>query len=152
MNHAPFPLRENANQLESELAAIASLSRADLVAQWTKIHGRPPPKGTSRRLLEYAAAYQLQAQALGDLKPKLRRQLCQQGMQERDPAPSAPQGRSAKALAPGTRLVREWHRTLHTIDILADGVLYDGKRYRSLSEVARAITGTRWSGPRFFGL
>ena len=152
MNRAPNRLRETADQLESELAAIALRSRADLVAQWTRIHGRPPPRGTSRRLLEYAAAYQLQAQAMGDLKPKLRRKLCQQGIPERDRSASSLRGRSAKALAPGTRLVREWHGMLHTIDILADGVLYDGKRYRSLSEVARTITGSRWSGPRFFGL
>ena len=56
------------------------------------------------------------------------------------------------ALAPGSRLVREWQGRPHTIEVLEDGFLYVGRRYRSLSEIARAITGARWSGPRFFGL
>jgi hypothetical protein len=53
---------------------------------------------------------------------------------------------------PGTRLIREWHGQTHLVDVLEKGMLYQGRTYRSLSEVARVITGARWSGPRFFGL
>jgi hypothetical protein len=60
--------------------------------------------------------------------------------------------KQAGALTPGSRLVREWHGRSHTVEVGDNGFLYAGRRYRSLSEVARAITGARWSGPRFFGL
>jgi hypothetical protein len=69
--------------------------------------------------------------------------------------PGSPQ-RTARAAklgpAKGTRLIRVWHGETHVVDLLNDGVLYKGKTYRSLSAVARVITGARWSGPRFFGL
>ena len=61
-------------------------------------------------------------------------------------------GGAAPALAPGSRLIREWRGRTHTVDVLDSGFRCDGKQYRSLSEIARAITGARWSGPRFFGL
>ena len=63
-----------------------------------------------------------------------------------------PFGGAAPALAPGSRLIREWRGRTHTVDVLDSGFRCDGKQYRSLSEIARAITGGRWSGPRFFGL
>lgn len=152
MRRIPNSRGEAADTLAGELAALPSLPRVALVEQWIETYGGPPPKGTSRRLLEYAAAYRAQTQALGGLGPTIRRKLLQQGIPDQSPASPAAKSKPSKTLPPGSRLVREWHGTIHTVDVLADGVLYNGRRYRSLSEVAREITGARWSGPRFFGL
>ena len=152
MRRTSHQRNEAADALAGELAALPLLPRAALVERWTETYGHPPPKGISRRLLEYAAAYQVQSRALGGLKPAVRRKLRQQDASERNqPSPTA-KGKAPKTLPSGSRLVREWHGTVHTVDVLDNGVLYNGRRYRSLSEVARAITGARWSGPRFFGL
>jgi hypothetical protein len=131
------------------LTAIRTSRRVD---RWRQRFGAPPPKGLSRRLLEHAAAYAIQAKAFGDLKPKVRRAL--RRVLEDGPTSSNANGASgaAASLKPGAQLLRDWNGETHRVEVLADGYLYDGVRYRSLSAVARAITGTRWSGPRFFGL
>jgi len=105
----------------------------------------------SRRLLELAAAYDAQAKVYGGLKPAVRRKLLHFATRPALPA-EAPRRKPQNPLAPGSRLVREWHGRSHTVEVLEQGFLYAGRRYRSLSEIARAITGARWSGPRFFGL
>ena len=92
-----------------------------------------------------AVAHKLQELAYGGLSPAARRILI--GLKE--PASAKP---TPRALRPGTELLREWQGTTHRVTVMEDGVVYGGKRYGSLSEVARAITGSRWSGPRFFGL
>ena len=134
------------------LDAIPGLPRAALVEQWTEAYGRPPPKGISRRLLEYAAAYHLQVQALGGLKPAVRRKLRRPVGSERDGAPAVSRPGPKKTLLPGSRLVRNWNGRSHTVEVTDSGFQYAGQWYRSLSEVARTITGAHWSGPRFFGL
>ena len=112
----------------------------------------PEHRGLSRRLLEYAAAYQIQARAFRGLPPAVRRRL-QRIAAAGDSRVTAPaRGGAAPALAPGSRLISEWRGRTHTVDVLDSGFRCDGKQYRSLSEIARAITGARWSGPRFFGL
>jgi len=85
----------------------------------------------------------MQERALGGLSAGTRRLLC---------GPEPRPVRRRRTLRPGTVLVREWHGVGHQVSVLEEGVLYRGERYRSLSEVAHLITGTRWSGPRFFGL
>ena len=90
-----------------------------------------------------AVAYKMQVRELGGLSAATRRLLSGQGL-----APV----RRRRALSPGTVLVREWHGVGHQVTIIEKGVLYRGKRYRSMSEVARLITGARWSVPRFFGV
>ncbi len=134
------------------LRGIPGLSRARLIESWTDAHSHPPPKGLSRRLLEYSAACQIQVKALGGLTPatkrKLRRTVKQAGKNPASPGML----RKSDGLAPGVRLVREWHGRTHTVDVAENGFRYDGEIYKSLSKVACAITGTRWSGPRFFGL
>lgn len=147
-----IPLRLDAEGVSAGLAAISSLPREVLVGRWTVAYGRPPPKGISRRLLEYAAAYHLQARALGDLKAGVRRKLRQLGGPGQNGAPAAPPPNPRKTLPPGSRLVRDWNGRSHTVEVTETGFLYGGQQYRSLSSVARTITGTRWSGPRFFGL
>lgn len=134
------------------LAALPTRPRNDLVAHWTAAYGNPPPKGISRRLLEYAVAWHVQVEAHGGMAPALRRRLHQAASVAGDKDVPAARAVGVKTAAPGSRLVREWHGRTHTVDVVPDGVLYDGRQYRSLSEVARAITGARWSGPRFFGL
>jgi hypothetical protein len=137
--------------IEEQLAAIPTLPRAALVARWRVAYGRAPPKGLSRRLLEYAAAYHLQAQALGGHGPTLRRKLRSRGSSTAK-GPAASRKATAPVLAPGSRLVRDWRGRTYTVEVLEGGFLCNGRRYASLSEVARSITGARWSGPRFFGL
>jgi hypothetical protein len=119
---------------------------------WTEAYGRSPPKGLSRRLLEYAAAYHLQTKAHGGLKPAVRRQLARLAESDKTEAPRPSRSGGVKSPPPGSRLVREWHGRNYTVEVLDSGFLYDGRQYRSLSEIARAITGARWSGPAFFGM
>ena len=138
--------------LEKRLAEIPELDMEALRATWAHIYGRPPPKFMSRRLLELAAAYDAQAQVYGGLKPATRRKLLQIGSARTGPPADANPRKPRATLAPGSRLVREWQGRPHTVEVLEEGFLYAGRRYRSLSEIARAITGARWSGPRFFGL
>ncbi len=139
----------NREKVADEIGAIGYLSRMELVEQWTTIYRRPPPKGLSRRLMEDAAAYQVQARAFGGLRPSVRRKLSKRlgGGTEHAVAQE-----NAKALTPGSRLMREWHGRTYWVDALDDGFRCDGKHYRSLSQIACALTGARWSGPRFFGL
>lgn len=140
-----------AEQVAAELRAIRGLSRVALIERWNAVYGRLPPKGLSRRLLEHAAAYHMQVSVFGGLNPAIRRRLV---AVDRKPGSEAAATKAAlpKTLAPGTRLVREWRGRSHTVDVLDHGFLYGKRHFSSLSEVARSITGTRWSGPRFFGV
>jgi hypothetical protein len=97
-----------------------------------------------------AVAYRLQEQAFGGLKPSTRRQLAR--VAEETAGGNSPKKPRSRKAGTGTILVREWQGNAHRVTVLDDGVAFNGKRYRSLSEVAREITGSRWSGPRFFGL
>ena len=110
----------------------------------------PPPMRLSRDLLTRGIAYKLQERGYGGLSkaaaPKLEQAAA--GPPRRGAAKPAP----SVSLRPGTRLVREWRGVTHMVLIHADGIEWRGQRYRSLSLVARKITGARWSGPRFFGL
>lgn len=132
----------------ADIPALSGLDRDALVARWQELYGAPPPAKTSQQLLFQAVAYRLQEQTADGLKPATRRFLEQvaKGGESRQKA-VAPI--SAK---PGTRLLREWHGVTYEATVLDDAVLFQGKPYRSLSEVARVITGVRWSGPLFFGL
>ena len=136
--------------LARELASLPQLDTSALKEHWRKLYGTEPPYRFSHRLLAYSVAYRMQEKALGGLKSVTRRLLTRVA----DEAASGHVvsiGAVSKA-RPGTRLLREWHGTTHEVILLDDGVLFRGKRHRSLSEVARIITGSRWSGPAFFGL
>lgn len=143
-------LRVDPDALADYLASLPTLPRDTLVERWTAVFGRPPPKGMSRRLIERAVAYQLQAQALGGLKAGVLRKLKRHAA-VRD-TNSIDRNIASAQLAPGTQLIREWNGRNHTVEVTAAGLLWSGSTYRSLSAVAQAITGTKWSGPRFFGL
>jgi Protein of unknown function (DUF2924) len=103
-------------------------------------------------MLEYAAAWQSQSQAFGGLDPAVRRRLRRLAKPGSDGSSLISPGVGPKGPPPGSRLVREWHGRTYTVDVLEAGFLFDGHHYDSLSRVARAITGARWFGPRFFGL
>jgi len=114
-----------------------------------RLHQTPPPKRLSRDLLLRGIAYKLQENALGGLSKATLRKL--QGSSQAESIATV-RRRPRSLFKPGTRLVREWQGTTHTVVILAEGVEWRGQRYQSLSVIAREIIGAHWSGPRFFGL
>ena len=105
---------KNREQIAEELSTISCLSRSKLIERWIAVHNRPPPKGISRRLLEYSAAYQLQAKAFGGLKPTVRRKL--RHITTRKKTTNYPVlHQTTKTLQSGTRLVREWHGQIYSV-------------------------------------
>ncbi len=138
------------DEVYGELASLRALDPERLKEQWRILYGTEPPPRISEDLLRRAIAYRLQERALGGLKPSMRR-LLQRVAEDARPRRSTPTP-PARRLRPGAVLIREWRGTSHQVTVLEDGVLFHGKRHRSLSEVARKITGNRWSGPLFFGL
>ena len=132
-----------------ELAGLSALDRKELVEKWRSLYKTGPPVGSQNKFLLYAVAHRMQEKALGGLKPATRRFL-EKAAQNNDA--SKQQLLPTISIKPGTRMLREWHGVTHEVIILESRVLCNGKYYRSLSEVARYITGTRWSGPLFFGL
>jgi hypothetical protein len=131
----------SASNVTEEVQALARLNLEELRDTWRQRFG-PPPSLRSPDLLRHALAWRLQAASFGALDPETRRQL-------RRPVSSIP---SAPPPAAGTCLAREWKGERFEVEVTGDDFLHRGKRYASLSEVARAITGVRWNGPRFFGL
>jgi hypothetical protein len=138
----------NARKLAIELANLPALDRKELIEKWLTLYETEPPVGISNKFLMHAIAYRMQEQALGGLKPATRRFL-EKAAENRA---SSQQIFPTISIRPGTRLLREWHGVTYEVIIMEDGVQCDGKLYHSLSEVARSITGARWSGPLFFGL
>ena len=132
-----------------ELAGLSALDRKELVEKWRSLYKTGPPVRSQNKFLLYAVAHRMQEKALGGLKPATRRFL-EKAAQNNDA--SKQQLLPAISIKPGTRLLRKWHGITYEVIILESRVLCNGKYYRSLSEVARYITGTRWSGPLFFGL
>lgn len=135
--------------LSRKIAELQGLDTAALRTLWGEVFGRPPLKYASRDLLLRALAYNIQVQAFGGLRPTIRRRLARAA--EEIAAGRTPSDPSA-FIKPGTRLLREWQGVTHEVIVLEDGVQYRGQTWSSLSAVAREITGTRWSGPLFFGL
>jgi hypothetical protein len=142
-------LGNGAKELAQEITRLLTLDVAALRQKWTALFGASPSPRLGRVLMVRAIAYRLQARAFGVLKPstqKILDRVCDGGgeiAQQRIPRPRA---------GAGTVLIREWRGVRHRVTVLDNDVVYRGRRYKSLSEVARAITGTRWSGPLFFGL
>ena len=137
--------------LSGELASLPALGPEQLKERWRTLYSTEPPPRISEDLLRRAVAYRLQERALGGLKPATRR-LLQRVAEDGRSRRSASSSMRARKLRSGAVLIREWRGTSHHVTVLDDGVLFRGERHRSLSEVARKITGNRWSGPLFFGL
>ena len=137
-------------RLEREIEALADLTRAELVERWRTHYRTDPPKSISRRLLIRAIAYEMQAKRYSGLRPATDRRL---RMIANGTAVGDHGGRKVSpTLQPGARLIREWNGVSHVVEVIEGGFVWKGDRHRSLSAIARAITGAHWSGPRFFGL
>ena len=130
--------------IEHEIAVLDALDRSALLQRWRSAFRREGPPRLSRPLMEKAIAHDIQVKAYGGLSARTIRAL----------KAAAKPVMSAASRSPSreTRLVREWNGVLHEVDVMEDGFLWREQRYRSLSAVALAITGTKWSGPRFFGI
>jgi hypothetical protein len=114
--------------------------------------GRRPSPHLPRHLLFRVLAYRLQAEHFGDLDTESRRLLDGAGSPEDAGKRAVDPGRLTAEVRPGTILVREWNGRMQRVTVLAEGFAWNGKTYRSLSKIAYAITGTRWNGPKFFGM
>jgi hypothetical protein len=142
--------------VDDEIAHLRGLDLRGLRARWQSIFGRQASSHLTRHLLFSVIAYRLQADRFGDLDHATRQMLDRTvGKKEAGPAVSvrlASFDQKRTELTPGTVLVREWDRQSQRVMVLADGFAWNGQTYDSLSKVAFAITGTKWNGPRFFGL
>jgi len=142
--------------IEDEIARLRDLDLKALRIRWRNAFGKPAPEHLTRYLLFRIIAYRLQADRLGDLDAETLKVLKQAAGQE------GPASAVSKTLArldqrrfappPGTVLVREWDRKSHRVMVMPDGFAWNGETFDSLSEIAFTITGTKWNGPRFFGL
>ena len=131
----------NVEAITEEVRALGRLDLEGLRAEWRTRYGSPPTL-RSPALLRRMLAWRIQVAAFGGLDADTRRRLRQ----------SSPLKPAAAAPTPGTNIRREWKGVIHDVSVVPDGFVYDGYQFKSLSEIARAITGVRWNGPRFFGL
>lgn len=138
-----------AKAVQAEIATLHQLSAPALRARWATEFGRPAPGRVSRAVLIRAITWQIQARDYGGIRKATLRRLNAIATPE---AQSNAARRDAVRLRPGTRLLRDWQGHTHTVEITEDGFIWQGQSYRSLSVIAHRITGTHWSGPRFFGL
>jgi hypothetical protein len=150
---AAAPPLDDPDQLAADLARLEELDLHGLRARWRRLFRKPAPPHLPRYLLLRIIAYRVQVNALGDLDRDTAR-LLDQIARERSEGRSTriPPAPDRRGLKPGTLLIREHDGVLHRVTVVKGGFGWNGTTCRSLSEVARAITGTRWSGPRFFGL
>lgn len=130
--------------MKPSVSEIETMDRAALIAAWNEVFGTPVPKRLSSPFLRRFLAFEVQARGRGGLPKDFVAKLAKAARDN----PSA----TSPALKPGGRLIREWNGATHVVDVVEGGFLWEGQRYASLSPIARAITGARWSGPRFFGL
>src|SRR5713101_6649398 len=136
--------------LEAEIARLPDLGHDELRKRWNLLFGHPAPKSLRRKFLARAVAYQMQVAAYGGLSAATKRRL-------REIAVAISNGDrtgvfSGVQIKPGTQLVRQWQNTTHTVMVLDEGFALDGRTYKSLSAIAKAITGTHWNGYAFFGI
>jgi hypothetical protein len=128
--------------LEAELARIAAMNIGELRSLWREREGREAPKGFSKDLLARALAYAIQEEQLGGLSPELKKLLANPDAQVEPP----------RRIKPGSVVAREYAGARHEVFVVEGGFSWQGRVYPSLSAIAKEITGTRWNGPRFFGL
>jgi hypothetical protein len=141
--------------IEDEIAHMRGLDLKGLRARWQSVLQRPAPAHLPRHLLFAILAYRIQADCLGDLDRETKQVLDRTDAKDTGAMMSARLvsfDQKRTELTPGTVLVREWDRQSQRVMVMADGFAWNGETYDSLSKVAFAITGTKWNGPRFFGL
>jgi len=136
--------------IEAELSALGASAIGDLKSTWAGRFNEEPPATRSRDLFARLLAWRMQEEAMGGLDVVTARKLRDIAMAlERD---GSYEPKVRRDLSSGVVLTREWKGVIHKVTVTADGFQHRGQRYKSLSDIARTITGTRWSGPRFFGL
>lgn len=123
---------------------LISMNRPDLLSLWRDVFDRPAPRMLSQSFLRRFLAFELQSRRYGGLD--------RQSVKAIEQGVGKPSRSTRPALKPGGRLLREWNGVTHVVDVCEDGFVWNKQRYRSLSAIARDITGAHWSGPRFFGL
>jgi hypothetical protein len=144
--------------VEVEIAALADLDLSALRRHWGRFYPSEAPERMSREVIIRAVAYRLQEEAFGGLSRRLRAKLFASNRVGQPESAGGDRARASRlrtdrSVKPGTRFIREWNGTTIEVIGMADGrYRYQGEAYRSLSAIARKITGTRWSGPAFFGL
>jgi hypothetical protein len=156
---AQTPAQTDRQRIAQELQHLQELDMYDLQVRWRRIFGRPAPHHLPKHLLLRILAYRIQANAFGDLDRESARtldQIARDAIKAKargdEMSKVVPPVEEVRGLKPGTQLVREHEGVLHRVTVQTKGFSWSGQSFRSLSEVARAITGTRWNGPRFFGL
>ena len=136
------------DELEQELAGLRRLIRLQLKGRWRALYKAAPPAAFTPDLIARGIAWRLQEKAVGGLPPEVRRLL-----DGEEKGATARRRTAARAsLRPGNRLVRRWRGRTYVVEVTESGLVYDGVSFSSLSVIASTITGTRWSGPKFFGL
>ena len=146
------PAPPDRNTIDVEIARLRNLDVQQLQSRWHNVLGRRPHPNLPRHLLFRVLAYRFQADHLGDLDGESQRLLDRSVSPEDAGQRAAELARRKAELRSGTVLVREWCGQMQRVAVQANGFAWNGKTYPSLSKVAFAITGTRWNGPRFFGL
>lgn len=136
--------------MEKVLAQLEKMDRAELQRFWTERIEGEVPKIRSADLLRRQITWKIQEEESGGLKRETKRQLLATAKSFAKDADHKPADKPA--LQTGTTLTRNWKGTIHTVKVKPDGFIYKGHHYKGLSKIAREITGTRWSGPLFFGL
>lgn len=152
----PAPVAFEAESLQQEIAQLRDLDLDGVRLRWRNLFGRAAPTHLPKFLLLRIIAYRMQANVYGDLSKNARRTLNRlaRGRVGEDRSETTTRLRQAdpQSLRAGTQFVREWGGVMYRVTVVDDGFLWDGATYPSLSKVALAITGTRWNGPRFFGM
>jgi len=139
------PRSPDADAVEAEVGRIRSLGITALRARWRLMFGAPPPAGLTKDMIKRVIAHRIQERAFGGLDRETKKLLDRL-------ARGKTRAEFNRRLKPGAVLVREYQGTRHTVTVVPEGFSWQGATYTSLSTIARAITGTSWNGPRFFGL
>jgi hypothetical protein len=142
--------RQLSHSLEEDLKAVSTARLSELREIWALRLGHDPPPLRSREIFRRMLGYRLQAAVHGDLSLEARRKLV--AIEARRTSPRTKAAPLPVRLGVGAVLIREWKGVRHEVRVMPDGFHHEGMVYKSLSEVARAISGTRWNGPLFFGL
>ncbi len=135
----------------AQLSTLAALSKDEIIERFRAVYGCDPPRWTRREVLVRAVAHRIQENAQGGPDPALHRRLARMADALRRTGSITTEAPSS-LIKPGTRLLRTWNGETHSVTVTDAGFVYRDTAYRSLSVIARVITGTRWSGPAFFGL
>jgi len=134
-----------------QIAQLGGFSRQQLLEMWQKLYKKVAPQGIRREIIVPFLAYKIQENAYGGLKRATRAEL-RRIARDFEKSTASTELRIRPRIKPGSRLLRRWHGEMHEVFVAESGYEYRGATYRSLSEIARKITDTRWSGPAFFGL